>query len=63
MSTVPEVIAAVHMSMRVLGISIITDSCLPDALAPVDVSHIIATAAGAEPNLTKLVRAVLERMH
>ena len=62
MSTVPEVIAAVHMSMRVLGVSILTDSCLPDALEPVDVSQIIATAAAAEPNLTKLVSAVLERM-
>lgn len=62
MSTVPEVIAAVHMSMRVLGISIITDACLPDALEPVDVTQIIATAAAAEPDLTRLVSAVLERM-
>jgi purine-nucleoside phosphorylase len=62
MSTVPEVIAAVHMSMRVLGVSIVTDSCLPDALEPVDVSQIIATAAAAEPNLTKLVGSLLERM-
>lgn len=62
MSTVPEVIAAVHMSMRVLGISIITDACLPDALEPVDVSQIIATANAAEPSLTRLVTAVLERM-
>ena len=62
MSTVPEVIAAVHMSMRVLGVSIITDACLPDALEPVDVAQIIATAAAAEPDLTRLVSAVLERM-
>ncbi len=62
MSTVPEVIAAVHMSMRVLGVSIITDACLPDALKAVDVAHIIATAAAAEPDLTRLVSAVLERM-
>ena len=62
MSTVPEVIAAVHMGMGVLGISIITDACLPDALEPVDVAQIIATAAAAEPDLTRLVNAVLERM-
>ena len=62
MSTVPEVIAAVHMSMRVLGLSIITDACLPDALKPIDVTQIIATAAAAEPDLTRLVSAVLERM-
>ncbi|MCZ6857192.1 MAG: purine-nucleoside phosphorylase [Gemmatimonadetes bacterium] len=62
MSTVPEVIAAVHMGMRVLGISIITDACLPDALKPVDIAQIIATAGAAEPDLTRLVTAVLERM-
>ncbi len=62
MSTVPEVIAAVHMGMGVLGISIITDACLPDALQPVDVAQIIATAAAAEPDLTRLVSAVMERM-
>ncbi len=62
MSTVPEVIAAVHMGMRVLGISIITDACLPDALEPVNVDKIIATAAAAEPDLTRLVATVLERL-
>ncbi len=61
MSTVPEVIVAVHAGMRVLGISIITDQCLPDALEPADVATIIATAGRAEPRLTALVRGVLER--
>lgn len=62
MSTVPEVIVAVHGGMRVLGISIITDACLPDALEPADVAAIIATARAAEPSLTRLVTGVLERM-
>ena len=62
MSTVPEVIVAVHGGMRVLGVSIITDACLPDALEPADVATIIATARTAEPNLTRLVTGVLERM-
>jgi purine-nucleoside phosphorylase len=62
MSTVPEVIAAVHGGMRVLGISIITDACLPDALEPADITRIIATAQKAEPSLTALVRGVLERI-
>lgn len=62
MSTVPEVIAAVHGGMKVLGISIITDACLPDALEPADITRIIATANRAEPNLTALVRGVLERL-
>lgn len=61
MSTVPEVIVARHMGMRVLGISIITDACLPDALEPADISVIIRTANEAEPRLTALIRRVLEK--
>jgi purine-nucleoside phosphorylase len=62
MSTVPETIVAVHSGMRVLGLSIITDMCNPDALEPATVEKIIAVANRAEPALTKLVRRVLERM-
>jgi len=62
MSTVPEVIVARHMGMRVLGVSIITDACLPDALAPATIEEIIRTAAAAEPRLTALIRGVLARM-
>lgn len=62
MSTVPEVIVAIHGGMRVLGISIITDQCLPDALEPASVEKIIAVAGRAEPNLTALVCGVLERV-
>ena len=63
MSTVPEVITAVHMGMKVLGVSIITDQCLPDALAPTSVEQIIAVARAAEPALTALVGGVLERLN
>ena len=62
MSTVPEVIVAVHGGMRVLGVSIITDLCLPDALEPASLEKIIAVAAKAEPHLTSLVTGVLERL-
>ena len=62
MSTVPEVIVATHEGLRVLGISIITDQCLPDALEPADIGRIIETARRAEPSLTRLVRRVVERM-
>jgi purine-nucleoside phosphorylase len=62
MSTVPEVIVAVHAGMRVLGISILTDRCIPDALEPASVDEIIAVASRAEPQLTALVRGVLERL-
>jgi purine-nucleoside phosphorylase len=61
MSTVPEVIAAVHGGMRVLGLSIMTDQCLPDSLSPVTLAEIVEIAGRAEPQLTALVRGVLER--
>lgn len=62
MSTVPEVIVAVHGGMRVLGVSIITDICLPESLTPTTVGEILAVAGEAEPKLTALVRGVLERL-
>jgi purine-nucleoside phosphorylase len=62
MSTVPEVIVAVHSKMRVLGISVITDVCLPDALEPVSLPDIIKTANEAEPNLRTLVRKVVAEL-
>jgi purine-nucleoside phosphorylase len=62
MSTVPEVIVAQHAGLRTLGFSIITDQCLPDALEPADIGRIITTAAQAEPSLTRLIRAVVERL-
>ncbi|NUO65258.1 MAG: purine-nucleoside phosphorylase [Gemmatimonadaceae bacterium] len=62
MSTVPEVIVARHAGMRVLGLSIITDQCLPDALEPATLEKILGVAAGAEPKLTAVVRGVLERL-
>ncbi len=62
MSTVPEVIVAVHSGMRVVGISIITDACMPDALEVADITKIIAVANRAEPKLTALVEGIVERI-
>ena len=59
MSTVPEVIVAVHAGLRVLGLSIVTDICLPDALKPANIEEILAVAAVAEPRLRSIVRGVL----
>jgi len=59
MSTVPEVIVAIHSGMRVVGFSIITDMCLPDALEPANVPKIIATANAAEPKLRKIILGIL----
>ncbi len=62
MSTIPEVIVAIHSGMRVLGLSVITDACFPDALKPVNIQEILKTAAEAEPKLTLLMKRVVERM-
>jgi purine-nucleoside phosphorylase len=59
MSTVPEVIVAVHCGLRTLGLSVITDMCLPDALEPASIPDIIATANAAEKKLRVLVRRVV----
>ena len=61
MSTVPEVIVAVHAGMRVLGLSIITDMGLPDALQPANIAEIIETANTAEPKLSQIVLEILEQ--
>jgi purine-nucleoside phosphorylase len=60
MSTVPEVIVGVHCGLRNLGLSVVTDLCLPDALEPVKIEEIIATANAAEKKLRILVRKVVE---
>jgi purine-nucleoside phosphorylase len=62
MSTVPEVIVAVHAGLRVLGFSAITDECLPDALEAANIEKIIAVANAAEPKLSALVLECLQRM-
>ncbi|OGS36961.1 MAG: purine-nucleoside phosphorylase [Elusimicrobia bacterium RIFOXYB2_FULL_49_7] len=62
MSTVPEVIAAVHAGLEVLGLSVITDKCDPDNLKPVKIDEIIATANKTEPRLIFLVEGVLEHV-
>jgi purine-nucleoside phosphorylase len=61
MSTVPEVLVAVHAGMKVLGFSIITDMCMPDALEPVRIEEIIAVANLAEAKLRTVVTGVLQR--
>ncbi len=62
MSTVPEVIVAVHQGMEVMGISVITDECFPEALQPVNVEEIIRVASETEPRLTLIMREVVKRL-
>lgn len=60
MSTVPEAICAVHAGLRVLGVSVISNLNLPDAMAPISLEEILATVARAEPNLVQLLLGVLK---
>ena len=60
MSTVPEVIVAVHEGLRVLGISVVTDMCLPDALEVATVEGILAVARSAEPKLRAIITAAVK---
>jgi purine-nucleoside phosphorylase len=62
MSTVPEVLSAVHMGMEVLGISVITDECFPDALEPVEIEHVLEAAGMAEPKMSRVIIGVLEKL-
>jgi purine-nucleoside phosphorylase len=62
MSTVPEIITAVHAGLKSIGLSIITDMCLPDALEPVNLPDIIATANAAEKKLRVIVKRLLAEM-
>ena len=62
MSMVAENIVAIHGGMRVLGLAVVTDMCLPDALKPASHEEILAAAREAEPSLTKLVFRLIEEM-
>jgi purine-nucleoside phosphorylase len=62
MSTVPEVLVAVHGGMKVLGLSVITDMCMPDALKPANIEEIIKVAATAEPKLRAIVLGVMSKL-
>lgn len=58
MSTVPEVIVAVHAGLSVLGFSVITDMCLPDALEATSLDKILAVAATADGSLSELITRI-----
>ena len=60
MSTVPETIVAVHCGLKTVGLSVITDMCLPDALKPANVEEIIAVAGKAAPNLQAVVKGIVQ---
>jgi purine-nucleoside phosphorylase len=62
MSTVPEVIVAVHAGLRVLGFSVITDMCLPDALEPAKLEKILEVAAIGGERLSRLIPRIVAKL-
>jgi purine-nucleoside phosphorylase len=62
MSTVPETIVAAHCGIKTIGLSVITDMCLPDALKPANVEEIIKTANEAAPRLIAIVRGIVNEV-
>jgi purine-nucleoside phosphorylase len=59
MSTVPEVIVAVHAGLRVLGLSTITNVCSPDAPHTTNGDEVVATAETARHKLQAIVTGVV----
>jgi purine-nucleoside phosphorylase len=63
MSTIPEVIVALHERMRVLGFSAITDMPVgPDAATEITHEEVVREAEAIKPRLTSVVRGVLQRL-
>jgi len=62
LSTVMEVIAAVHAGMRILGLSVITNVNHPDHPEPATLEDIIAAADRAAPGLARLITDVMEHL-
>lgn len=62
MSTVPEIIVANHLNLNVAAVSVLTDECDPDNLAPVDINEIIAMAGKAEPNMVTLFKELIKNL-
>jgi len=62
MSMVAENIVAIHGKMKVVGLAVVTDLCLPDALEPASHTEILKVSRAAEPKLTRLVFRLVEDM-
>ena len=62
MSTVPEVIVGVHAGLKILGVAVVTDLCMPETLKPANINEIIANANRAEPKMTVLIKELIKNI-
>jgi purine-nucleoside phosphorylase len=62
MSMVPEVLVARHSGLRILGVTVVSDACIPEELKPASVEEILRVAAATEPKLTSLLQGVVARL-
>jgi purine-nucleoside phosphorylase len=60
MSTVPEVIVAVHCGLRVLGLSTVTNVASPDVPQQTSHDEVLAIARGAEPKIHRIISSVIQ---
>lgn len=62
MSTVPEVIAAVHMNLPVFAVSVLTDLCQPENVKPITLEEVLQAAAIAEPKMALLFKEMIKKL-
>lgn len=62
MSTIPEVIVARHMDMKVFAISAITDLCSPGNIKKISIAEVLAAAAIAEPKMSLIIKELIGKM-
>ncbi|WP_115461149.1 purine-nucleoside phosphorylase [Winogradskyella aurantiaca] len=62
MSTVPEIIVANHLGLKTAAVSVLTDECDPDHLAPINIEEIIAMATKAEPHMITLFKELIKTL-
>jgi len=62
MSTVPEIIVANHLKLKVAAVSVLTDECDPEHLKPVAIAEIIAMANKAEPDMIVLFKELIKSL-
>jgi purine-nucleoside phosphorylase len=58
-SSIPEVLAARHMNMEIMGLTLVTDMSVPETLEPVDAQKVLDTAKKAVPDFIKLMKDFL----